>query len=42
MGPDEKLPVYEAPQIETYTEQEILEELGPAQTQSYNVESNFD
>lgn len=27
-----KLPVYEAPQVVTYTDEEILEELGPAQT----------
>lgn len=29
---DKKLPVYEAPQVITYTDEEILEELGPAQT----------
>ena len=27
-----KLPEYEAPNIVTYTDEEILEELGPAQT----------
>lgn len=32
MKEDLKLPVYEAPQIITYTEEQILEELGPAQT----------
>lgn len=26
------LPVYEEPQVITYTDEEILEELGPAQT----------
>jgi hypothetical protein len=29
----ETLPAYEPPQIVTYTEEDILEELGPAQTQ---------
>ena len=29
---DKKLPEYEAPKIVTYTDEEILEELGPAQT----------
>jgi hypothetical protein len=28
----EKLPEYEAPQVVTYTDDQILEELGPAQT----------
>ena len=28
---DKNLPVYEAPQVTTYSEQEILEELGPVQ-----------
>ena len=28
----ETLPVYESPQIVTYTEEDVLEELGPAQT----------
>ena len=27
-----KLPGYELPQVVTYTDEEILEELGPAQT----------
>jgi hypothetical protein len=26
-----KLPVYEVPEVSTYTNEEILEELGPAQ-----------
>ncbi len=30
--PEEKLPEYEAPTVVTYTEDQILEELGPAQT----------
>lgn len=30
------LPVYEAPQVITYTDEQILEELGPAQTLLYN------
>jgi hypothetical protein len=30
--PVEQLPAYEPPQIITYSEEEILEELGPAQT----------
>ncbi len=33
---DIKLPEYEAPQVITYTDEEILEELGPAQTGPYN------
>ena len=28
---DKKLPKYEAPQVTTYTDEEILDELGPAQ-----------
>jgi len=32
MKEEMKLPVYEAPQIITYTDEQILEELGPAQT----------
>ena len=28
----EKLPAYEAPKVVTYTDEELLEELGPAQT----------
>ena len=29
---ERKLPVYEAPKVITYTDEEILEELGPAQS----------
>lgn len=29
---DNQLPIYEAPEIITYTDEDILEELGPAQT----------
>lgn len=32
---NEKLPEYEAPQVTTYTDEEILEELGPAQAGDY-------
>jgi len=28
---DKKMPEYEAPEVVTYTDEEILEELGPAQ-----------
>ena len=28
---DKKMPEYKAPQVTTYTDEEILEELGPAQ-----------
>jgi hypothetical protein len=28
---DKKMPEYEAPEVITYTDEEILEELGPAQ-----------
>jgi hypothetical protein len=28
---DNKLPLYEVPEVSTYTDEEILEELGPAQ-----------
>lgn len=30
-----KMPEYEIPQVVTYTDEEILEELGPAQACSY-------
>ena len=30
-----KMPEYQAPQVITYTDEEILEELGPAQASSY-------
>ena len=36
-----ELPRYEEPEITTYREEEILEELGPAQTRIYN-ESHSD
>ena len=29
---EKKLPVYESPKVVTYTDEELLEELGPAQT----------
>ena len=29
---DRKLPEYEAPEVVTYTDEEIFEKLGPAQT----------
>lgn len=32
MNNETKLPEYEAPQVITYTDEQILEELGPAQT----------
>lgn len=32
MNDETRLPVYEAPQVLTYTDEQILEELGPAQT----------
>lgn len=32
---DKNLPEYEAPQVTTYTDEEILEELGPAQAGDY-------
>lgn len=34
---ERKLPEYEAPKVTTYTDEEILEELGPAQTIVYNT-----
>jgi len=33
---DKKLLEYEAPKVTTYTDEEILEELGPAQAGGYN------
>ena len=41
MKEDMKLPVYEAPQIITYTDEQILEELGPAQTMYGGLQKNF-
>ena len=32
---DKELPEYETPQVVTYTAEEILEELGPAQANVY-------
>lgn len=32
MTEEKQLPKYEAPEVITYTDEEILEELGPAQT----------
>ncbi|GEM_PF-2834497 len=34
---ENKLPVYEIPTITTYTDEQILEELGPAQANEYEV-----
>jgi len=39
MNEEIKLPVYEAPQVVTYTDEQILEELGPAQTVYGNTSS---
>jgi hypothetical protein len=35
------LPVYETPQVVTYTDEQILEELGPALTIGYGGESKL-
>jgi len=32
---EKKLPAYEAPKVITYTDEELLEEMGPAHTQGY-------
>jgi hypothetical protein len=37
MNNETKLPEYEAPQVITYTDEQILEELGPAQTNYGNI-----
>ena len=37
---EKKLPAYEAPKVSTYTDEEILEEVGPAQT-GYVKDSAF-
>ena len=37
---EKKLPEYEAPKIATYTDEEMLEQLGPAQT-GYVKDSAF-
>jgi len=34
---EEMLPAYESPKIVTYTEEDVLEELGPAQTSMSGV-----
>ena len=36
---EKKLPVYESPKVVTYTDEELLEELGPAQTGYVNGDS---
>jgi hypothetical protein len=38
----ELLPTYEVPTIITYTDEAILEELGPAQANTYEVDNPFD
>jgi len=38
---DRKLPEYEAPSMITYTDEEILEQLGPAQTGYVKGDSAF-
>jgi hypothetical protein len=35
------LPNYEAPSIITYSKDDILEEIGPAQASEYNAEENI-
>ena len=37
---EKKSPAYEAPKVSTYTDEEILEEVGPAQT-GYVKDSAF-
>lgn len=32
---EKKLPAYEAPKVITYTDEELLEEMGPAHTTGY-------
>ena len=41
MNNETQLPVYEAPQVITYTDEQILEELGPAQTLYGDVKASF-
>ena len=36
---DKKLPVYESPKVDTYTNEDLLEELGPAHTGYVNGDS---
>ena len=38
---EKKLPVYTSPKVVTYTDEELLEELGPAQTGYVNGDSDF-
>jgi hypothetical protein len=38
---EKKLPVYTSPKVVTYTDEELLEELGPAQTGYVNGDSAF-
>ena len=38
---EKKLPAYEAPKVITYTDEELLEEMGPAHTY-HNCNHNFD
>jgi len=35
---NEKLAEYEVPQVISYTDEEILEELGPARAQAYSLD----
>jgi len=34
-----KLPVYEIPTITTYTDEQIMEEIGPAQANEYQIKT---
>jgi hypothetical protein len=36
------LPVYEVPMVTTYTDEAILDELGPAQANVYEVDNPFE
>ena len=38
---EKKLPVYESPKVVTYTDEELIEELGPAQTGYVKGDSAF-
>ncbi|MBM2833410.1 MAG: hypothetical protein HW406_571, partial [Candidatus Brocadiaceae bacterium] len=38
---EKKLPVYESPKVASYTDEELLEELGTAQTGYVNGDSAF-
>jgi hypothetical protein len=37
---EKRLPEYEAPEVTTYTDEELLEELGPAETNVYDLGSS--